>query len=145
MIASFLISLFLQFVVGMDTSDPNAFAQVMLITVLGSTIIWISVTFLTQPENEKTLLKFYKKIRPGGKLWKPIAILAPDVKVDYGLGWNLLDWAAGITLIYSALFGVGKIILGSMLEGLGLLVLAVAAFSFIWWDLNRRGWKTWSD
>jgi len=61
------------------------------------------------------------------------------------LGWNILDWAAGITLIYSALFGVGKIILGSFLEGFGLLILAAAALSFIRWDLNRRGWKTWSE
>jgi len=145
MIASFVVSLFLQFVVGMDTSDPNAFAQVMLITVLISTVVWLSVTFLTQPESEDTLLNFYRKIRPGGNLWKPIAKLAPDVKVDYGLGWNLLDWAAGITLIYSALFGVGKIILGSFLEGFGLLTLAVTAFLCISWDLNRRGWKTWSE
>ncbi|MFB3057979.1 MAG: sodium:solute symporter family protein [Ignavibacteriaceae bacterium] len=142
MIASFVVSLFLQFAVGMDTADPNAFAQVMLITVLVSTVVWLSVTFLTQPESEETLLKFYKKIRPGGKLWKPIAKLAPDVKVDYGLGWNLLDWTAGITLIYSALFGVGKIILGSLLEGFGLLILAAVALLFIRWDLNRRGWKT---
>jgi len=145
MIASFVVSLFLQFVVGMDTSDPNAFAQVMLITVLVSTVVWLSVTFFTQPESEETLLKFYKKIRPGGNLWKPIAKLAPDVKVDYGLGWNLLDWVAGITLIYSALFGVGKIILGSLLEGYGLLILAAAALLFISWDLKRRGWKTWSE
>ena len=145
MIASFVVSLFLQFAVGMDTTDPNAFAQVMLITVLVSTVVWLSVTFLTQPESEETLLIFYKKIRPGGRLWKPIAKLAPDVKVDYGLGWNLLDWAAGITLIYSALFGVGKIILGSLLEGFGLLILAAVALSFIRWDLNRRGWKTLSE
>ncbi|MCH7964449.1 MAG: Na+:solute symporter [Bacteroidetes bacterium] len=145
MIASFVVSLFLQFAVGMDTSDPNDFAQVMLITVLVSTVVWLSVTFFTQPESEETLLKFYKKIRPGGNLWKPIAKLAPDVKVDYGLGWNLLDWLAGITLIYSALFGVGKIILGSLLEGCGLLILAAAALLFISWDLKRRGWKTWSE
>jgi hypothetical protein len=145
MVASFVVSLFLQFAIGMDTTDPNDFAQVMLITVLISTVVWLSVTFLTQPESEKTLLTFYKKIRPGGKLWKPISMLAPDVKVDYGLGWNLLDWAAGITLIYSALFAVGKIILGSIVEGFGLLIIAAAALLFIIWDLKRRGWKTWSE
>jgi len=71
--------------------------------------------------------------------------MAPEIKTDGGLGWNLLDWGAGIVLIYSLLFGVGKIILGSTWTGLGLLVLAVPCFLFIRWDLNRRGWQTFGE
>lgn len=145
MSASFVVSIFLQSVLGMDTKDPAIFAKVMLITVCISTIVWLAVTFLTKPENDKTLIQFYKKIRPGGMMWKPIAKIAPDVIQETGLGWNLLDWAAGIIMIYSALFGVGKIILGSLLIGIVLLLIAGMALLFIWWDLNRRGWKTWSE
>ncbi|MCH8305716.1 MAG: hypothetical protein IIB94_13915, partial [Candidatus Marinimicrobia bacterium] len=43
------------------------------------------------------------------------------------------------------LFGVGKILLGHSLLGIGLLILAAIAFSFIRWDLNRRGWKSISE
>ena len=145
MSASFVVSLFLQSFLGMDTKDPAIFAKVMLITVFISTIVWLAVTFLTKPENDKTLIEFYTKIKPGGMMWKPIEKLAPNVMQETGLGWNLLDWAAGIIMIYSALFGVGKIILGSLLIGIILLLIAGSALLFIWWDLNRRGWKTWSE
>lgn len=145
MSASFVVSIFLQSVLDLDTKDPAIFARVMLITVICSTVVWVFVTFLTQPENEQTLIKFYKKIRPGGSMWKPIAKLAPEVKADSGLLWNLLDWAAGILLIYSALFGVGKIILGELVSGILLLSMAALAFIFIMWELNRRGWQTFNE
>ncbi len=142
MVASFVVAVFLQSVLGMDTADAGVFAKVMLITVGISTVVWLSTTFLTKSENEETLLNFYRKVRPGGNLWRPIAKKAPEIKTDGGIGWNLLDWSAGIVLIYSALFGVGKFILGSTGTGLGLLVLAATCFLFIRWDLNRRGWQT---
>ena len=43
------------------------------------------------------------------------------------------------------LFGVGKLIFGQMLLGLVFLVLAMLAGWAIYWDLNRRGWKTIMD
>jgi SSS family solute:Na+ symporter len=141
MIASFVVSIFLQLGLGMDTSNAAVFAKVMLLTVSISSIVWVTITLLTQPESEETLLRFYRKVRPGGNLWKPISKKAPNVITDKGLGWDFLDWAAGIVLIYAALFGVGKIILG--LVGTGVLLLAVSAicFIFIMWDLNRRDWS----
>jgi len=57
MLASLVTALSLQFIFGMDTSDANTFAQVMLITVALSSAAWISVTLLTKPENNETLLK----------------------------------------------------------------------------------------
>jgi SSS family solute:Na+ symporter len=95
---------------------------------------------LTAPESEETLLRFYRKVRPGGSLWKPIAGKAPDIITDQGLGWDLLDWAVGIILIYTALFGIGKIILGLFGTGLLLLFISILCFLFIKWELNRRGW-----
>lgn len=142
MLASFVVSVYLQSGLGMDTSDPNVFARVMLITVAASSVVWLLVTFLTAPEEEQTLLQFYKKIRPGGNLWQPVAHLAPDVQTDTGLAWDLLDWFVGLLLIYTTLFGVGKFILGYYLLGSLLLLVAAACFYFIMWDLRRRGWKS---
>jgi SSS family solute:Na+ symporter len=45
-------------------------------------------------------------------------------------------------LVYSALFGIGKIVFGSWASGVALLLLAVVAGYLIFWDLSRRGWKT---
>jgi SSS family solute:Na+ symporter len=56
-----------------------------------------------------------------------------------------LNWLAGCALIYTALFGVGKLLLGN--TGFGLALLALAAFSG-WWiyrDLAARGWKSLTD
>ena len=138
MIASFVVSLFLQLGLGMDTGDAAVFARVMLMTVAASTVVWLTVTFLTAPESEETLLRFYRKVRPGGAGWKPLAAKAPEVQTDRGLGRDLLDWAAGITLIYAALFGTGKLILGDTTLGMQLLALAGVCFWFILWDLKRR-------
>ncbi|MCB0299524.1 MAG: sodium:proline symporter, partial [Calditrichaeota bacterium] len=141
MLASLVVSIVLQSVLGMDTNEAHGFAMVMLITVGISTVTWLTVTFLTAPETDETLIKFYRKTRPGGSMWKPIAAKAPDVKADTGLGHDLLDWLAGIIMIYAALFGFGKFLLGETLIGLGLLLVAVLGFAFIMWDLNARNWE----
>ena len=58
---------------------------------------------------------------------------------------NLLDWICGCVLVYMTLFGVGKLIFGQLVLGIGLLVLAMLAGWIIYWDLNRRGWKSITD
>ena len=140
MIASLVVSTALQTVFGMDTSEPLDFAHVMLLTVGISTVVWVSVTFLTAAESEGTLHAFYRKVRPGGALWRPVAAALPEVAADAGLRWDLVDWAVGCVFIYSTLFGIGKLLLGA--TGMGLLLLGVAAGSaaFVVWDIRRRGW-----
>ena len=142
MSASFVVSLVLQHVYKFNNDDPRDFAWQIIITVACSTVTWLAVTGLTAPEDEKTLLAFYRRVRPGAALWGPIAAKATDVvpKKD-GLN-NLLDWAAGCVMVYATLFGVGDILFGRTQAGLGLLALAVAAGFVIYVDLNRRGWKT---
>ncbi|PYV08063.1 MAG: hypothetical protein DMG07_26865 [Acidobacteria bacterium] len=81
-------------------------------------------------------------MRPSAALWGPIARAASDVTPRHDGLYNTLDWAAGCVLVYMTLFGVGKVIFGQV--GLGLAFLAAAALAgwVIYWDLNRRGWKT---
>ena len=142
MSASFVVSLLLQYAYKFNNDDPRDFAWQIIITVACSTVTWLAVTLLTAPEDEATLLAFYRRVRPGAALWGPIAARATDVvPTRDGLN-NLLDWAAGCVLVYSTLFGVGDILFGRTQAGLGLLALAVAAGCVIYVDLNRRGWKT---
>ena len=142
MSASFVVSLVLQHVYKFNNDDPRDFAWQILITVACSTVTWLAVTLLTAPEDESTLLAFYRRVRPGAALWGPIAARATDVvPVRDGFN-NLLDWAAGCVLVYATLFGVGHILFGRTLLGSGLLGVAVVAAWIIYADLNRRGWKT---
>jgi Na+/proline symporter len=140
MISAFVTSLALQLVAGLDSDKPVDFAWIMIITVAVTTVVWLMVTFLTKPESEQTLLKFYVRARPGISGWGPIARLAPDIP-DTSDGWyRALDWLAGCALIYGVLFGVGKLLLGDWTTGLFLLGMGLAGGAVIWWDLGRRGW-----
>jgi solute:Na+ symporter, SSS family len=140
--SSFIVSLLLTQHFGMNNDDPRQFAWIVIITVLCSTIIWLAATMITRPEKNEVLLAFYRRVRPGASLWGPIARQALDVPIQHDGLYNLLDWICGCGLVYATLFGVGKIIFGQWLAGVGLLVLALAAGCVIYWDLNRRGWKT---
>jgi solute:Na+ symporter, SSS family len=140
--SSFVVSLLLQLYFGMSNDDPLQFAWIVIITMLCSTIIWLLATMITTPEKEEVLLSFYRRVRPGAALWGPIAKKAMDVTAQHDGIWNLLDWICGCVLVYMTLFGVGNIIFGHMLTGTGFLVLAALAAWMIYWDLNRRGWKS---
>jgi SSS family solute:Na+ symporter len=114
----------------------------MLITVSITTAVWLAVTFLTAPEPEEQLLKFYRRVRPSAALWKPIARLAPEIPPARDLGRNALDWIAGCALIYGTLFGAGKVIFKDYTTGAAFLAVALAAGLYIYRDLSRRGWKS---
>ncbi len=130
MSAAALISLWLQLGLGYDTGDPNDFAWLMLISVAGTTLIWVAVTYLTPPEPSETLEAFYQRASPGRLGWKP---LAGDASPS-GQGL-VMGFAASCVALYSSLFAIGKLTLGDTAGGLGLLALAVASAVFV----GRRG------
>jgi hypothetical protein len=142
MAASFVASLVLQYGLGLRSEDPSEFAWLVIWTVSISTVTWLAATYLTAPENRATLLAFYRRVRPSAALWGPIAREATDIEPAHDALYNLLDWVAGCVLVYMTLFGVGKLIFGETALGIALLVVAAIAAAVVYWDLNRRGWKT---
>jgi len=145
MAASFFVSLYLQVYRGMNNDDPLQFAWIVIITVACSTVIWLAVTLLTAPEKEEILMAFYRRVRPSASLWGPIARKAADVVVKHDNACNLLDWICGCILVYMTLFGVGKLIFRQTMVGGAFLVIALLAGWIVYWDLNRRGWKSITD
>jgi len=119
-------------------------AQIMLITVGGTTIVWLVVTFLTAPVDKECLLKFYKKVRPGGA-WGPISKESPDVVIRGTFWHDLCDFVYGSGLVLCSLFGIGKLVLGEPLKGIIYLVVAGVLFYIIYSDLSRREWAVISD
>ena len=101
------------------------FAKTALTTTVATSLVWVIVTFLTKPEPQEVLVKFYRQVRPHVAGWMPISRLAPDVPKTRDLGRNLLSWALGCGMVYLALFGSGKVILGR--PGLGIVLLILAA------------------
>lgn len=117
------------------------FPNTLFFIVGWSSIVWLTVTFMTAPTNEKTLISFYERIHPGGVLWKPISDKLPHVKSDSGYTQLFIDWIAGCILVIFSLFGFGKIILGE--QGIGFLFLFIAGCAgyVIYWHLSKIGWE----
>lgn len=110
-------------------------------TVFGTTIVWLVVTWITSPVKEEKLLDFYRKVHPGGIGWKSIADKLPDVEGDKGFGRMFLDWICGVIMVYSALFGLGKLIFGEWLMALVYFIIVGVMVFIIYSDLKARGFE----
>ena len=134
MVASFVTSLIAYRVIPprYAAGDPRADSMVLLVTVAVTTVVWIIVTLMTQPENDATLERFYRRVRPGGPGWARVS-----TRLGFGrepipggaLAWT--NWIAGVVAVYATLFGIGKVVFGDRVPGLITLVIAVAAFAWI--------------
>jgi SSS family solute:Na+ symporter len=100
-------------------------------------LIWLAVTFLTQPESEATLVRFYERVRPSAFGWRRVATIARPAPGVESLGINIVDWIAGCGLVYGALFGIGKVVLGDVSRGALSLLLAAVCGGLIWYNVAR--------
>jgi solute:Na+ symporter, SSS family len=95
-----------------------------------TTIAWLAATFLTRPTDKEKLLSFYRRVRPGGKLWKPISDELPEVVPNFNFRDLFICWIAGVVMVYMALFGMGKLIFGQhLLAIVYFIVVAVCAYT----------------
>ena len=117
-----------------------AFETSLLIIVAWSTIVWLTVTFLTRPTDEEKLIEFYKKIHPSSKGWKRIAAKAVDVKPDTGYLQLFINWFAGSVMVMFFLFGIGKIIFAEYFTGSIFIIIALFASAIIYFNMSRIGW-----
>src|SRR5437868_6336471 len=140
MASALVVSLTLRLTDPFKGSATVVSAKNGLLTIGVTTVVWLAVTFLTQPESEAVLLRFYRKVRPDVSGWRPVAALAPEVPQTHDLGRNLLDWVLGTAMVYCALFGVGKLILGAPALGIVLLIVSSACAWALYVDLSRRQW-----
>jgi len=108
----------------------------LLIIVPSAILVWLVVTFLTSPEKPSTLSEFYKRVQPGG-WWKPIA---KDIKItkDSVVKGFLMNWIAGIALIYGATFAIGNMIFGNWINSILLIILSGFGFCWIWFKTIRK-------
>jgi len=119
-----IVSLYVQIVLKWDGDQPRDFAYIMLVTVALTTIAWMAATWMTPPEPDETLRNFYRRVRPHGPGWKPIAAVVGIPAASPSLAAELLNAFLGCVLVYSALFGVGYLLLRSAAIGVGLLIVS---------------------
>ena len=102
---------------------------VMIIT----TIIWVTTTFMTQPESKEVLRSFYKKIQPGGPGWAKVVEEAKqdNTEIDMGEKWSVPAGIGamllGVVLIYTIMFATGHWIYGHITSASILTVVALVS------------------
>ncbi len=79
-----------------------------------TTFGWIAITMLTTPTSTDTLIRFYKKVRPGGPGWTSFLASAhqqghADIPTDatWDVPISILGIFLGLICIYGGLFSIG--------------------------------------
>jgi hypothetical protein len=139
MASSFLIAvgLFVARKRGFEISSGTALVGSVALT----TLIWMSVMFLTRPTDRATLVRFYELVRPAGPGWRRIReTSAADGSPD-SLPMGMLGITLGLAAIYSALFGTGAWLYGRTSQAL-LLTAVFAASTIALVLLLPRVWRS---
>jgi solute:Na+ symporter, SSS family len=112
----------------------DSFTSKLLIAVAATTIVWLTTMFITKPEHQKTLEKFYELTQPGGPGWKKVVSKAKDegriIEKTPGKKWNMpiqiLLVFVGCIVIYSALFAIGSIIYHHVVASIVLSIIVIS-------------------
>jgi len=135
MISSFVIAV--AFFVAAKTGHPVAAHWSLIGTVAATTIVWVSVAFLSPPTARETLLSFYALVRPAGPGWASVRAEVGIAASPDSLPQSFLGWLLGSMFIYSALFGVGSALYGHTGPAAVWAVLFVVSGVGLWRLLPR--------
>ena len=98
-----------------------------------TTITWIIATFITPPEDEKTLMRFVDIVNPGGPGWKKFE--QKKTVERWSVPKGILSMLLGSIAVYGILLGTGSFMYGNYLIATSLL-----AISFICIYLLLNAW-----
>jgi Na+/proline symporter len=145
MISSFGISI--AFLVLRRTGVRFDTHEELLITVIFTTVCWLATVYLGPETDHRTLVEFYKKVRPFGPGWRRIRIEAgiPESEAELyarheNIPLSLLGWALGCMAIWSSLFTVGNFLYGRTSYAVALLVVFTVS-SLLLVRVIQRLWK----
>ncbi|MEL4898454.1 sodium:solute symporter family protein [Crocosphaera sp. Alani8] len=135
MIAGFVIGLITTVNPDVNNIFPDFGWRLLGISAF-TALIWITVMYLTPPEDEETLLNFYTKVRPGGIGWK-YQQYKTGLKAVQNLQNDILKVLAAILVMFGSMFAIGGFLLLQSLTGFISLSLAVIG-GFWLQKLNKR-------
>ena len=148
MISSFAVSLLFLILAKQGIVISSHLA--LIITILVTTVCWITTAFVGPQTERQVLINFYRKVRPAGPGWAPIRAIAGLTPAELAapgdnIPMALLGWVAGCTVIWSALFTVGNYLYGRMDYAVGLAVVFLISGSMLLyvirqlWDVPQPG------
>ena len=118
----------------------------LMITVAVTTVCWMSTAFLGPETDRKTLIDFYRRVKPFGPGWTKVrkeagVSLTEARATGQNIPLGLLGWVSGCAAIWSALFSVGNFLYGRI--GYALMLLGVFLVSGL--ILVRVINRVWTD
>ncbi|MAP41721.1 MAG: sodium:proline symporter [Woeseiaceae bacterium] len=116
------------------------FPNSLFYLVTWTTACWLLVTYLTQPEPLSHLTAFYRRVQPSGPGWRHITDTA-HLPAPEPITPMLINWIAGWILVYATLFGVGTILLTSVIAATPYAIAATIAAVTINRNLSKQGWS----
>ncbi len=118
----------------------DEYAVRFTINLVMTTTIWVTVTFLTPPEKEETLIKFYKRIKPAG-WWEDIAGKAGHANhLNVGkLEWAC--WALGVTGLFAMIICFGKLCFGQYLQSFFYAMYSLFAAVVLFKLIGKMDWS----
>ena len=114
----------------------------LLLTIAVTTVCWLLTAFLGPQTDEKTLVAFYRKVRPFGPGWRRIRELAGISEAEAAASHEniplaLVGWSAGCAVIWSSLFAVGNFLYGRHTAAALLVGVFVASGGVLLFVINR--------
>jgi Na+/proline symporter len=110
----------------------------LVATVAITTVVWLSVAWLTPPTDPAVLRRFYALVRPAGPGWSAVRReAAVPAGPDIALGRSAVGCLGGIACVYGALFGAGHALLDHTAAASVSLVVAVAGALVVRWALRE--------
>lgn len=124
--------------------------EALLITIAITTFCWVLTAYIGPQTDRKTLIEFYKKVKPFGPGWTKIRLEAGLTKEEVATGENiplaLVGWSMGCMFIWSTLFTIGSYLYGRtsqmyMLGGISIFAGCVLIFvvSRLWNEVPSAG------
>ncbi len=114
----------------------------LLLTVAFTTICWVATAFLAPQTDQRTLLEFYRKVRPFGPGWGRVRASAGISEAGAktsgeNIPLALLGWVSGCAVVWSGLFLVGNVLYGRWLTAFLLLTVLLVAGMVLLYVINR--------
>jgi Na+/proline symporter len=142
MVSSFLISV--AFAIAHRHGVSFGTHRELLMTVIGTTVCWLLVTYRGPQTDRRTLVEFYRKVRPFGPGWERIRVEAgisaeeaARAARSENIPLALLGWVAGCVAIWSSLFTVGNFLYGRTGYALALLATFLVSGMVLIRVINR--------
>lgn len=122
----------------LELTRPTMLYSHKMWTIIGiSTAVWMLVTFLTKPADDKVLESFVRKVRPAAPGWKPVYERL-GLKSDFRLAGAIFNWALGLVFLFGLNFGLGNVLLLRTQTGVAQLGLAGIVFFILIWRIFKQ-------